>query len=75
MNEIEAAVRQIVQQRVRPAKRRAWLERFSEEHLPKKARIRFVAMAEQELAALNEVTAVRFGLRPSELAAWERASD
>ena len=68
------AVRQIVQQRVQLAKRRAWLERFSEEHLPKKARIRFVAMAEQELAALSEVTSVRFGLRPSELASWERAS-
>lgn len=72
---LRAAVRQIVQQKVRPVKRRAWLERFSEEHLPKKARIRFVAMAEQELAALNEITVVRFGLRPSELAAWERASD
>lgn len=71
---LRAAVKQIVQQKVRPAKRRAWLERFSEEHLPKKARIRFVAMAEQELAALNEVTSVRYGLRPSELAAWGKGS-
>lgn len=35
--------------------------------------LRFVAMAEQELAALNEITSVRYGLRPSELAAWESA--
>jgi fido (protein-threonine AMPylation protein) len=70
---LRAAVRQIVQERVRPAKRRAWLERFSEEHLAKRARIRFVAMAEQELAALNEITSVRYGLRPSELAAWAQS--
>lgn len=64
------AVRQLVQQKVPPATRRAWLERFSEEQLPKKARLRFVAMAEQELAGLNEVTSVRYGLRPSELEAF-----
>ncbi len=70
---LRAAIKQLVQQKVARAARRAWLERFSEEHLPKKARLRFVAMAEQELAALNEITSVRYGLPPSELAAWESA--
>lgn len=69
---LRAAVKSIVQAKVKPAKRRAWLERFAEEHLAKKDRLRFVAMAEQELSALNEITAARHGLRPSEIEAWTR---
>ena len=67
---LRTAVKTLVQEKVRPAKRRAWLEAFAQAQLPKPARIRFIAMAEQDLASLNDVTAARYGLRPSELEAF-----
>lgn len=69
---LRAAVRQLVQERVPPDERRAWLSRFTEGALPVEARVRFIAMAEQDLATLNDVTAARYGLRPSELETFLR---
>jgi hypothetical protein len=39
-------------------------------HLPTKVRAHFVAMAELEVEGLHEGTYARYGLRPSEFAAW-----
>jgi fido (protein-threonine AMPylation protein) len=67
---LRQVVSELVRARVPPAKRRAFLVRFSEAHLPPKVRARFVAMAELEVEGLNEGTYARYGLRPSEFAAW-----
>ncbi len=59
-----------VRARVPPAGRRAFIEQFSDAHLAPKLRARFVAMAELEVEGLNESTFARYGLRPSEFAAF-----
>ena len=68
---LRRVVTEVVRAGVPPRKLRSTLERFANEHLPAKARARFVVMAEIELEALNEVTAARHDFRPSEFAAWK----
>jgi fido (protein-threonine AMPylation protein) len=69
------ALRQVVADFVRakvpPASRRARLERFGHAHLPQSERERFVELAELEFEGLHEGNFARYGLRPSEFAAWQ----
>ncbi|MGV3620167.1 MAG: Fic family protein [Archangium sp.] len=67
---LRRVVRTLVQERVPPEKRRAFIERFADQHLPLEDRARFLATAEREVEALSDATFARYGLRPSEFAAW-----
>lgn len=66
-------VAQVVRALVPRASWRGALQAYAEAALPAAARARFVAAAELDLESLNEVTAARYGFRPSELAAWTKA--
>ena len=75
--EHRAALREVVSNVVRELlPRGAWrqaLQDYAEKNLPPAARARFVASAELDLETLNEVTAARYGFRPSEFEAWTKA--
>ncbi len=67
---LRRVVAELVRARLPPAQWRAFLERFSDEHLPPAVRSHFVAMAELEVEALSQSTFARYALRPSEFEAW-----
>lgn len=66
--QIGQAVKALVQQGLAPGD--AQLRRVTPASVGRADRPRFVAQLKAELAALHEGNAVRFGLRPLELAAW-----
>ncbi len=66
---IDAAIRDVVRDGVAPA--RAWLRKWAGTHeVPEEDAGAFVERALSALLGLNEATAVRARLRPSEYAAW-----
>ena len=70
---LRQAVAEVVRARLPQAAWREALQRFAERELPAAAHSRFVAAAELDLESLNEITAARYGFRPSEFAAWVTA--
>jgi hypothetical protein len=67
-------LRRVVSEMVRGGivqhERRDFIERFASVHLAPAARLKFRAMAELEVEGLTDSTFGRYGLTPSEFAAW-----
>ena len=70
--ELGAAVKAIVQQRLKPGDRA--LARVTSAIVAPHDRERFAALVRAELDTLHEGNAVRFGLRPLELVAWKHST-
>jgi hypothetical protein len=51
----------------------AFIQQFSQQHLPAPDQKRFVELAETQLMSLHEGNIARYRLRPSEFQAWQRS--
>lgn len=72
--QLRTAVSEVVRARLRGEQQREALVRWAEGQLPLEDQPRFVAAAQRELSAVSEATFARYGLRPSEFAAWLQTS-
>lgn len=70
--ELGAAVKRLVQLGLRTSEDA--IARVTPDSVAREDRERFAALLRAELGALHEGNAIRFGLRPLELDAWQRAS-